>query len=51
MNILQRLIGWFTTSPINFSMERYLSQSSDLADLEHRMKKWEYMSDSEKSRY
>ncbi len=35
----------------DFGLERYLSKSVDICDLEHRERKWSRMSDSERNFY
>jgi len=50
MNKLRKLINWIR-SPYDFRMERYLAGSADIAELDHRMRKWQYMSESERARY
>jgi hypothetical protein len=51
MKILEKLFDWFDNRYIDFRLERYLSASVDLCDLEHRQQKWEFMSESERNRY
>lgn len=42
--LLQRIKNWFSmvSTTYDWELERYLSQATDAADLEYRMRKWEY---------
>jgi hypothetical protein len=50
LQLIKKFMSWID-DPTDFRMERFLSQSSDIADLDYRMQKWTYMSESEKQRY
>jgi hypothetical protein len=51
MNIFRRIQKWITMPAIDHRMERYLAGSTDTADLEYRLKKWQYMSEYERNLY
>jgi hypothetical protein len=51
MNMFQKMWAWLRDCGTDFRLERYLSNSTDIADLEHRQHKWTYMSEAEKSRW
>jgi hypothetical protein len=42
-NLLQSVKDWFRkiNTTYDWELERYLAQSTDAADLEYRMRKWE----------
>jgi hypothetical protein len=48
MNLFDWLLSWFDSS-IDYRLERYLGQSVDRCDLEHRLKNWDYMSETERN--
>ena len=41
----------FSGNSVDFRMERFLSQSADHAELEHRIRRWENMNEGEKNRW
>jgi len=42
-NLLTRIKDWYkkVTTTYDWELERYLSQATDAADLEYRMRRWE----------
>jgi hypothetical protein len=51
MNIIKRFQKWLEMPVIDHRMERYLANSTDEADLEYRLKRWQYMTEYERSLY
>jgi hypothetical protein len=55
MSLITKVKAWLGEHDAGFAndfrLERYLGRNSDLADLEHRIRHWDTMSDAEKERW
>jgi hypothetical protein len=55
MDLFAKVKAWLgeydTGAATSFRLERYLGKSTDLADLEHRIKHWDTMTDAEKEKW
>jgi hypothetical protein len=50
MKFLRALWHWADPG-VDWRLERYLAESIDLADLEHRIKRWDYMTEAERNHW